>query len=58
MVTGLGCRLCKNNWGKRRISYYEGNILVTVYVCEVCGQGKTDYECFKLICSREGREEA
>jgi len=50
MGTQKLCRLCGNDWGGRRISWQERNVLLTVYVCEVCGQGKTDYDIFKLIC--------
>jgi len=52
MTTGLGCKLRGNNWGNRRIHYEENGVLIVVYVCEVCGQGKTDYQLFKAICYR------
>ena len=52
MTTGLGCKLCGNNWGTRRIHYEENGVLVVVYVCEVCAQGRSDYQLFKAICFR------
>ena len=56
MATNLQCCLCGNNWGERQIPYRQGRTLITVYVCAVCCGDESDYEIFKRICRKNGKE--
>ena len=44
--TGLGYNFCGNNYGIKLFFFWRGKIFITVYVCEVCCRGQTDYEVF------------
>jgi hypothetical protein len=47
--TGIPCDMCNNNWGARRIDVRLDGAPQFIYVCLVCGEGKTDFQIFKIV---------
>jgi len=43
------CDMCGNDWGERRIDVRLNGQVKFIFVCLVCGQGKTDFEIFKIV---------
>ena len=41
--------MCGNNWGERRVDVRLNGQIEFIFVCLVCGQGKADFEIFKLV---------
>ena len=51
----ISCDLCGNDYGRqRRVDVKNGTPVKHIFICFVCGEGKTDFEIYKLAYYKKG----